>query len=269
LTASDQGHALWWDTGLSLAFFAVHSGLVRRSFRRWSARFVPEEFAGAVYAIASGAVLLAALVFWRSGRPLYEPPPGAVRWPVRGVFLLALLVFLWAGLSLKGFDPCGLRPILDRLKDRVPRRIPFSARGAYRWVRHPLYATMIVMAWSCPDLTVDRLLFDVLWTGWMVAATRLEERDLVAQFGREYRDYQRMVPMLVPRARPVACERGASDGRALGARPRPAALPSAGDGGRRGRPTRRVRSCAREWPSARGPRSAWPRPRRRRGAGRS
>ena len=32
----------------------------------------------------------------------------------------------------------------------------------------------------------------------MVVGTRLEERDLAAEFGDGYRQYQRHVPMLVP-----------------------------------------------------------------------
>ena len=31
------------NTGLSLLFFVQHSGMVRQSFRRWLARFVPEQ----------------------------------------------------------------------------------------------------------------------------------------------------------------------------------------------------------------------------------
>ena len=71
-------------------------------------------------------------------------------------------------------------------------------KGAYRWVRHPLYLAVLLMIWSYPVLTVDRLLFNMLWTLWIVTGTVLEERDLVAGFGDEYRDYERNVPMLLP-----------------------------------------------------------------------
>lgn len=54
------------------------------------------------------------------------------------------------------------------------------------------------MIWSYPDLTLDRLLLNVSFTVWVIAATRLEERKLVATFGEEYRNYQRKVPMLIP-----------------------------------------------------------------------
>jgi len=71
-------------------------------------------------------------------------------------------------------------------------------QGAYRWVRHPLYYVVLLMIWSYPVLTVDRLLFNVLWTTWIVIGARLEERDLAAEFGDDYREYQRNVPMLLP-----------------------------------------------------------------------
>jgi protein-S-isoprenylcysteine O-methyltransferase Ste14 len=65
-------------------------------------------------------------------------------------------------------------------------------------VRHPFYAAAILMIWACPVITLDRLLFDVLWTCWIVAGARLEERDLVAEYGDTYRAYRGEVPMLVP-----------------------------------------------------------------------
>ena len=69
-------------------------------------------------------------------------------------------------------------------------------------LRHPLYFFVLLLIWSCPDLTVDRLLFNVLWTAWIFVGTCLEERDLVAEFGDAYRRYQESVPMLIPWRRP-------------------------------------------------------------------
>jgi hypothetical protein len=59
------------------------------------------------------------------------------------------------------------------------------------------------MIWSNPDLTLDRLLFNLIFTVWVIIAVMLEERDLVAAYGESYRNYQREVPMLIPwRIRP-------------------------------------------------------------------
>ena len=82
--------------------------------------------------------------------------------------------------------------------------MPFVVRGPYRWVRHPFYFFSLLLIWSCPDLSLDRLLHNILWSTWIVVGSVLEERDLVADFGEPYRDYQRKVPMLIPwRFRPV------------------------------------------------------------------
>jgi protein-S-isoprenylcysteine O-methyltransferase Ste14 len=47
-------------------------------------------------------------------------------------------------------------------------------------------------------MTLDRFLFNILWTVWIIIGTVLEEKDLVSDFGDEYRLYQRKVPMLIP-----------------------------------------------------------------------
>jgi protein-S-isoprenylcysteine O-methyltransferase Ste14 len=61
-----------------------------------------------------------------------------------------------------------------------------------------------LMIWSYPDLTLDRLLLNLLFTVWVIVATLLEERDLMAAYGEAYRSFQRKVPMLVPwRIRPA------------------------------------------------------------------
>jgi protein-S-isoprenylcysteine O-methyltransferase Ste14 len=48
------------------------------------------------------------------------------------------------------------------------------------------------------------LLLNLLFTVWVIVATLLEERDLVAGYGEAYHSYQRKVPMLIPwRIRPA------------------------------------------------------------------
>jgi protein-S-isoprenylcysteine O-methyltransferase Ste14 len=195
---------LWWDASLSIAFFLQHSGMVRRSFRQWLDHFLPAEYEGTVYAIASGIVLLALIVLWQKSATAFTVPRGVLRWLFYIVYLLSFTGFIWGTRALKAFDPYGLRPILGRLRGRKPRPMLFVVRGPYRWVRHPLYLFMILMIWSCPDLTTDRLLFNGLWTVWIVIGSIFEERDLVLEFGDAYREYQRRVPMLIPhRVRPI------------------------------------------------------------------
>ncbi len=189
---------LWLDAGFSLAFFIQHSTMIRRSFRTRVARLVAPEYFGVLYTIASGVILITVVVFWQESSAMIASAHGVARWLLRAVPVVCMAGFVWGVRSLAYFDAFGVRPIINRLKGRDPRPMPLAAAGPYRWVRHPLYLLIVLMIWSYPDLTADRLLFDILWTGWIVVASVLEERDLVAEFGDSYRRYQRQVPMLIP-----------------------------------------------------------------------
>jgi len=194
----NESGILWFDAGLSLLFFIQHSGMIRKPFRRWLVRFISEDYAGAIYAIVSGIVLLLVILLWQTSTQTIITTSGLHRWSLRAVSILSLLGFYWAIKALRFFDPFGLRPIFNRLRGRNPKPMPIAVAGPYHWVRHPLYFFMILMIWSCPDLTRDRLLFNLLWTVWIVIGSYFEEIDLVVEFGDTYRKYQTRVPMLVP-----------------------------------------------------------------------
>jgi len=183
---------------LSLAFFIQHSTMLRRSFRRWLAKFIRAEYHGAIFTIASGVVLLMLVVFWQKSAYVLATPRGIIRWLMRSLFILSLLGFYFGTWALGSFDAFGLSPILNKLRGKDQPPMPFIVRGPYRWVRHPLYFFCLLLIWSCPDLSLDRLLYNVLWTTWIIVGSVFEERDLVADFGESYRDYQSKVPMLIP-----------------------------------------------------------------------
>ena len=189
---------LLWDTILSFLFFLQHSGMVRKAFRARSDVILPPRFHGAIYSIASGIALIIVVVLWQKSDIQLFRLEGLTLWIARACSAAGFLGFAWGIRALGGFDPFGLRPIRSHMRGQSDQPLPFAVRGPYRWVRHPLYSSVLILIWASPEVTADRLLFNVLWTAWMVVATILEEKDLVADFGDVYRDYQRMVPMLIP-----------------------------------------------------------------------
>jgi protein-S-isoprenylcysteine O-methyltransferase Ste14 len=189
---------LLWDAALSLIFFVQHSGMIRRGARMRSPAVVAPVYQRAVYAIASGLALLAVVLLWQPSAIHLVLLQGAARYAAHGLTIAAAALFVWGFLSLGAFDPLGTADLFAHLFSRPKRADDFAVRGAYRLVRHPLYLAIIVLLWSQPDLTADRLLLDALWTAWIVVGAMLEEADLVAELGDSYRAYQRTVPMLFP-----------------------------------------------------------------------
>jgi protein-S-isoprenylcysteine O-methyltransferase Ste14 len=187
-----------WDVLLCLAFFVQHSGMIRRSFRRRFGRIIQPPYQGVVYSIASGGALLLVVGLWQESPQNVYSVQGVFRWLFRGAFFLSFVGFAWSVVSLGSFDVLGIRPALAQIRGVDVRPARLSIRGPYRWVRHPLYFLVLILMWSCPKVSVDRLLFNVLWTLWTVLATRLEERDLLAEYGEAYHAYQGAVPMLLP-----------------------------------------------------------------------
>lgn len=198
-----RSHAarLAWDAALCVGFFVQHSGMIRRGARERLAQRVPGIYYPALYSIASGAALFALILLWQPSDRVLFSLHGPARWLSFGLSALAVAGFAWGVHSLHGFDPFGTLPLKGHVRDASPRPVALVVRGPYRHVRHPLYLFMLVLFWSTPRLSTDRLLFNVLWTAWIVVGTKLEERDLLAEFGDSYRRYQLRVPMLVPSPR--------------------------------------------------------------------
>lgn len=194
-----DSYALPWNAALSLAFFVQHSGMVRRPVRARLAAFVPARYQGALYSIASGAVLALVVVLWQPSATEIYGLHGIARWAVQALSILAAATFVLSAVALRGsFDPLGIGPIRAHLRGRAAASGPFVLRGPYLWVRHPLYSCVLVLLWANPVMTADRLLLAILWTAWIVVGAMLEERDLVAEFGDAYRVYRGQVPMLIP-----------------------------------------------------------------------
>jgi len=72
--------------------------------------------------------------------------------------------------------------------------------GAYRYIRHPLYASLLWLAWGVffklPNLPGGALALAA--TGFLYATARVEERENLRKFGTEYLDYMDETKMFVP-----------------------------------------------------------------------
>ena len=184
-----------------LSVFAVqHSGMARRSFKRVLTNAVSPVVERSTYVLCASLALILVFVFWQ--------PVDVVVWSVAnqtvatGIAALSAvgwLVVLYSTFLISHFELFGLKQVAFSFVGRALPAISFRAPGLYRLVRHPIYLGFIIAFWSAPTMTVGHLLFALVTTAYIFVGIVLEERDLVAAFGDEYRRYRARVAMLLPR----------------------------------------------------------------------
>ena len=183
-----------------LGLFAVqHSVMARPAFKRWWTRFVPTSVERSTYVLIASLVL--ALLFWQ-----WRTMPATIwdlTWQPGRVALWVIFAAGWATVLLSTFlishvDLFGLRQVYLAWRGAPYTNLRFRTSMLYRAVRHPLMLGFIIAFWAAPTMTAGHLLFAVATTGYILIAIRLEERDLTAELGEQYRDYRSRVTMLVP-----------------------------------------------------------------------
>ena len=194
---------------LLLSLFALqHSIMARKEFKRWWTRFVPPVIERSTYVLLASLALM--LLFWQ-----WRPIP-AVIWqvdiPILATALTALSLIGWS-IVLAGtcminhFELFGLHQVIENLVGRSLPAPRFRTPALYTVVRHPIYMGFIIAFWATPVMTLGHLMFALVTTAYIFVGIALEERDLVAQFGDEYRRYRQRVAMLIPfRRRPAEDE---------------------------------------------------------------
>ena len=187
------------DTTLIALFAIQHSVMARQGFKRWWTRVVPPSVERSTYVLFTSLALL--LLYWQ-----WQPIPASV-WTVHnpvaagvldGIFWLGWVVLVASTFLLNHFELFGLSQVFARLFGKQLSDPKFRTPLLYRYVRHPIYLGILLAVWATPSMTVGHLLFAGMITGYILIGIQLEERDLVKQFGDQYRRYRQRAAMLIP-----------------------------------------------------------------------
>lgn len=172
------------------------------------------NLAGAViYALASLGLIA---LFWKSARqpggygffrliafecvlglavnnvPFWFVEPFAIRQIVSWVLLVAS-----GFLVIHGFY---LLKTVGRPVGPVEHTTALVKRGAYRYIRHPLYSSVLYLAWGAflKHATLPTAALALVATAALYATARAEERENLGKFGDTYREYMRESKMFLP-----------------------------------------------------------------------
>ena len=119
-------------------------------------------------------------------------------WIINAISILGFGIVLVSTFLINHFDLFGLRQVWLYFTGQPYSQLPFRTPFFYKYVRHPLYLGWMIAFWAAPVMTIAHLLFAAICTGYMLAAIRFEERDLIQVFGDKYIQYKQAAPMIIP-----------------------------------------------------------------------
>jgi len=146
---------------------------------------------------------LSIIVTWAFKLPWYLPIPAAVAWSF-GICLLTF-GFVWMRWTFKSLS---IRRAFGQELFKSSSESVLIKTGPYAWCRNPLYfsATVLFLGWFFVFRWTPIAVLTILFFIWFIFVAKWEQRELTRRFGKEYEEYCRRVPFLVPTRRPKSKE---------------------------------------------------------------
>jgi protein-S-isoprenylcysteine O-methyltransferase Ste14 len=160
---------------------------------------------GKIYGTVSGTMESITLIgLWVSPQPKFTIPMFSdlsvsicnFSLPILHYLFSVPIVVFGAWIAIRGIEATGLEVSETHC---TPKRL--ETTGAYSIVRHPQYSGWILAHAGMSILFSAwySLLFTPILIGLIYLISKKEEEDLTNEFGKEYKEYQKKVPMLIPK----------------------------------------------------------------------
>jgi protein-S-isoprenylcysteine O-methyltransferase Ste14 len=182
------------DALLALQFGVVHSLLLWAPVRQRLTRWIPSPFYGLFFCVNNCVGLLLIIKLWQ--------PAGPTLWELHGVaraVVVAAFYGAWAAmfysLALTGLGfQTGFTPWWNWLRGRPQPRREFNPRGVFRWMRHPVYLSVLGVIWFTPHMTLDHAVLTGVLTTYIFVGSYFKDRRMAKFIGAHYLAYQERVP---------------------------------------------------------------------------
>jgi protein-S-isoprenylcysteine O-methyltransferase Ste14 len=88
----------------------------------------------------------------------------------------------------------GWTPFYYWLRNEKPPRREFVTRGAYKYLRHPVYLSFLGLIWFTPRMSLDHAILTAIWSIYIFVGSVLKDQRLSRFIGPLYRNYSEKVP---------------------------------------------------------------------------
>lgn len=178
---------------LAIQFSVPHSLLLYPAVRKQLGQLIPPAFYGCFYTLVTCGSLWLIFLFWRQSSLVLWQLEGS-----RGALMIAGFFASWIALfyslSLTGFGwQTGWTPWIYWVRGLPSPQRPFEPRGAYRFLRHPVYLSFLGLIWFTPTMTLDHAILTTIWTVYILVGSYLKDERLAFYLGDSYRRYQAQV----------------------------------------------------------------------------
>ena len=90
--------------------------------------------------------------------------------------------------------------IIGKPKDKVEDTTVLVTQGAFRYIRHPLYSSLLFLGWGIffKDPSFIGCILVMAASAFITATARIEENENINKFGKIYVDYMKKTKMFIP-----------------------------------------------------------------------
>jgi protein-S-isoprenylcysteine O-methyltransferase Ste14 len=187
------------NTGLLLFFGLQHSLMARSFFKDGFLKDVSSAVKSATYSFASSICLIMIFYFWQPIEGyIWNVQYDILFWGITIIYITGWLSAFVATFIIDHFELFGLHQGYRALKNIPEPEVKFQVRYFYKYIRHPIQAGTLIGLWATPSMSYTHLLLSVGMTIYVLVGLYYEEKSLIKTFGKEYKDYIKSTPMLIP-----------------------------------------------------------------------
>ena len=140
---------------------------------------------------------IAALIIWNL--PYWFSDPLSAKQLISWILLIASLFTLWQGvLRLRKAKPSSSRSESELFD--FERTSQLITTGIYHYIRHPLYASLMYLAWGAflKDVSWLSAVLALVASVALYATARADEKECIQYFGEQYEVYMKETKRFIP-----------------------------------------------------------------------